>query len=228
MWFYVGVTKNPELRFGQHARSHHPIGSAIRKYGKDNMIYDLIACGTSEEMYALEASIVTEDFLKTQNTYNQKVGGIVSPAFNGKTHTEKSKMKISESLKGRVFSEEHRAKIGLKNKLRPHKPMSEERKLQVKECFLKWRENADPALLLELSKRNPHSEETKQKISNAHMKGALHHNAKAILQYDLENNFIAEHGSTRLASDATGLSQSVIQKCLKGLVQKPKFIFKYK
>ena len=228
LWFYVGVTKNPELRFSQHARSQHPVGHAIRKYGKEHMKYDLIAHGTSEEMYALEAYIVTEEFLKTQNTYNQKVGGIISPAFTGRTHTQDSKMKIAESLRGRVFSEEHRKKIGQKNKLRPYKQMSEERKLQVKECFARWRENADPDVLLEMSKRNPHSELTKQKISQAHCKGALHHNAKPIEQYDLNNTFIAEYGSTRLAADATGLTQSVIQKCLKGLVQKPKFIFKYK
>lgn len=227
-YFYVGVTKNPELRFGQHARSHHPIGNAIRKYGKGNMRYELIAFGTSEEIYAIEAYIVTEDFLKTQPTYNQKVGGIVSPAFTGKNHSETTKTKISQKLIGRVFSDEHRYKIGEKNRQRIIEPYSKERKEQSYSYLRKWRESASTEELRAAHKRSPHSEETKQKISNAHNKGANHHNARAILQYDLFGNFINEYGSIKIASNILGISESKISKIIRGLVKKPLFVFKYK
>lgn len=227
-WFYVGVTKNPDLRFQQHARSIHPIGNAIRKYGQESMHYELIAFGTSEEMYAIEAYIVTEEFLKTQPTYNQKVGGVVSPAFTGKHHSEFSKIKISEKLTGRIFSEEHRRKIGEKNKQRIIQPYSQERKQQSYSYLKKWRENASIDQLKQAYQRSPHSEETRIKISIAHQKGADHHNAKAILQYDLAGNFLCEYGSIKIASNTLGISESKISKIIRGLVKKPLFVFKYK
>ena len=83
-----------------------------------------------------------------------------------------------------------------------------------------------------------HTEETKQLIKDSRNKLvdqellnklSKERNSKIILQYDLENNFIKEHESIKVASKDTGLSESLIGKTCRGLVKNPgKFIFKFK
>jgi hypothetical protein len=54
-------------------------------------------------------------------------------------------------------------------------------------------------------------------------------NNKAILQYSLDGEFIKEFESIKVASNETGLSESLIGKTCRGVVKNPrKFIFKFK
>ena len=53
--------------------------------------------------------------------------------------------------------------------------------------------------------------------------------ARAIVQYDLQGNFIAEYPSVNEASRQTGLNRNSINQCLWGNCKRAKqFIFKYK
>jgi group I intron endonuclease len=54
-------------------------------------------------------------------------------------------------------------------------------------------------------------------------------NNKAILQFTLDGEFITEFESIKVASQVTGLSESLIGKTCRGVVKNPrKFIFKFK
>jgi len=75
---YIGVTKNTlKYRFKQHSKAETYLGNAIRKYGIDNFSIDCIYFYDNEEdSYDKESEIVTEEFIKLENNYNQKPGGI--------------------------------------------------------------------------------------------------------------------------------------------------------
>ena len=54
-------------------------------------------------------------------------------------------------------------------------------------------------------------------------------NAKAILCFDVDHNFIGEFGSVKIASDYLGIPDYSISKVLRGVSKKSSgFIFKYK
>ena len=54
-------------------------------------------------------------------------------------------------------------------------------------------------------------------------------NSKIILQFSLDGAFIQEHESIKIASQNTGLSESLIGKTCRGVIKNPKkFIFKFK
>lgn len=78
---YIGVhaTKTPNdsyLGSGKYLRN------AIKKYGKDNFLKEVIATFANErDMLDFESWLVNEDFIKTANTYNLKTGGIGSFSY---------------------------------------------------------------------------------------------------------------------------------------------------
>lgn len=54
-------------------------------------------------------------------------------------------------------------------------------------------------------------------------------NSKIILQFSLDGAFIQEHESIKIASENTGLSESLIGKTCRGIVKNPRqFVFKFK
>lgn len=54
-------------------------------------------------------------------------------------------------------------------------------------------------------------------------------NSKVVIQYSLNNEFISEYESIKIASIQTGCSESIIGKCCRGMIKNPrKFIFKFK
>lgn len=112
---YIGVHKLANTK-----RSRNYLGSglalqpAIEKYGKENFIRTTLAefsCGA--DAYKAEEQIVTEEFIKREDTYNLKIGGM---GCKGLTHSEETKAKLSAIHKGRVFSAETRAKLSASGK----------------------------------------------------------------------------------------------------------------
>lgn len=72
---YVGLHVTEDLD-DNYLGSGSQIRAAIKKYGKENFKREYIkVCESPEEMYALEAEIVNEDFVKRTDTYNMKTGG---------------------------------------------------------------------------------------------------------------------------------------------------------
>ena len=132
------------------------ISKAVRKYGKENFEREVlykrirsVETANAMEIWAIE---------KYKPEYNIAKGGL---GFNFK-HTEETKKKISESLKGRKgyflgkhFSEEHKRKISESNKGRAS-PMKN-----------KKHSDSSKALMSASQKGHKVSNETRKKISDA-------------------------------------------------------------
>ena len=82
-----------------------------------------------------------------------------------------------------------------------------------------------------------HSEETIQKIRDRRnvavdqdkMTQLSKENSKSVLQFNLDGEFVKEFFSIKDAAIETGCSESIIGKCCRGVIKKPrKYIFKFK
>ena len=115
---YIGQTsaKNPKTRWAGgsgYSRRNPVFYNAIKKYGWENFSHEILIDNiqTLEEANKLEIELITKYHTWIRdpkcNGYNTTPGG------SGRSHeqSKETKQKISNSLKGRVFSEEHLAKI---------------------------------------------------------------------------------------------------------------------
>ena len=125
---YIGVhaAENPEEDDGYRG-SNVPLKRAIRKYGRENFIREILfTYDTEEEAYAKEAEIVTLEFAARRDIYNIQTGG-----SGGNLHSEETKQKMRKPK-----SEEHKqnmskAKLGPKHPLW-HKHPSEETRQKMR------------------------------------------------------------------------------------------------
>lgn len=162
---YVGITKfSIEERFLQHTKRGFLLTEAIKKYGKQKFSVELVEkVESSEKAYKLEQYYIEKYNTKSPNGYNLTNGGDgifgweVTEKYRqecsdkvkqlhkekkvgmyGKTHTEETKKKMSESSKGkpkpwligRKVSEETKEKIRQVNLGKTH---SEETKKKISE-----------------------------------------------------------------------------------------------
>lgn len=203
---YIGITsKTAEDRFKAHCRSRkkYAIDSAIKKYGKENVILTVLAeCDNWELLCLLEQEAIEKFDTKYPNGYNLTDGGegtigvlvsentrkIMSLQRKGRLLSGETKDKISKSSKRNGISNETRLKMVLSRK--GFKPSIETRKiwsLQRKGRIasdetraklsqaLKGRTVSDEwrKKLSESNKGKKRSEETKRKNSDAR-KGFKH------------------------------------------------------
>lgn len=98
--------------------------NAIKKYGKCNFTKEILyVYQTYEEMNAKETELVTEEFIKNNNTYNIVTGGSSGIGQNNKGRTPWNK-----GLSGvQTYTGEHKQKISLGNK----KPKTEEHRKNI-------------------------------------------------------------------------------------------------
>ncbi len=96
---YVGVHNNKDQHY---LGSGKYISESINFYGKDAFERTILYSDLSkEEALKIEASIVTEDFVAREDTYNLVVGGGMPPSGSGTNHSQygTKKPKISQRMK---------------------------------------------------------------------------------------------------------------------------------
>jgi group I intron endonuclease len=108
---YVGLTNNYKRRCKEHKITHLSecvnIARAIKKYGWDNFTHTIVDSGLSLDVAnELEEFLIEELNTLAPNGYNLTTGG------NARIKSPESKAKTSASLMGRVFTAEHKDKIG--------------------------------------------------------------------------------------------------------------------
>lgn len=162
---YVGITKfTLEKRFLQHSRRGYALSESIKKHGKEKFSIELVEeVDSAEKAYELEQYYIKKYNTKAPNGYNLTDGGDgifgwepddefrkkcsesvkklhseKRVGMYGKTHSEETKQKMSETSKkifkswllGREMSEETKEKL---RKLNKGKKLSEEHKKKISE-----------------------------------------------------------------------------------------------
>ncbi len=154
---YIGCHKTKNLDDGYMGSGKY-LKHSIEKNGIDNFTKEIIAVfDTSEEMFALEADLVNEDFLAESNTYNLKVGG-----FGGFDYIN-SNIDMSETRKSNYY-------LGSKKYAEKYKEDIDFRERQI--CNNpEWQEAGRKALRKKYPegtfKGKSHTSETKSKISKS-------------------------------------------------------------
>ena len=122
---YIGVHKLKNTsKSRNYLGSGYALKPAIKKYGRENFTRVTLAeFSCSKDAYFAEAGMVTEEFLKREDTYNISLGG-----REGRPHTPESRAKLSAAHKGKIISPETRAKLSTATKGRPK---SEEHKAKI-------------------------------------------------------------------------------------------------
>ena len=149
---YLGVTtQSIKRRLSQHSGCESVIGSALRKYGRENFEIEILVVGAEDYIYNLEKRAIEMFGTIAPNGYNLKDGG------DGGQHTEQTRRKMSESARqsyanGRIHS---RAMFGKKHSEEVKMKMSESHKQLYAEGYTHPRGT--------LGKK--HTEETKRKMS---------------------------------------------------------------
>jgi group I intron endonuclease len=160
------------------------IYNSLLKYGVDAHIFEVLELCETEQLNNRERHY--------QDLYDSVANGlnllyVKSEHFNG-GHSDESKKKISDSLKGRTFTDEHKYRIGLNNSRRVMSPetkekhrlnglgkiVSAETKQKQSQSRLGYEHSAETkqkiAESLKGIKREPISEETRAKMSESQKK----------------------------------------------------------
>jgi group I intron endonuclease len=197
---YVGVTtKSLNERWKHHVFSSKNndlvFGAAIRKYGEDRFTMEVLEeCESRQHMLEREKFWIEElnSHVSQGCGYNMTMGG---EGVFGYNHTEEAKRSMSEKRKG----------------------------AQNHNFGKRWGREAHPPEFLEMmSKRhsgagNPmfgrkHSEETRRKIAAANKRRT--YTGTAVLQFDLEGNFMKRFESTQAAARSVeGSGNKILMVC---------------
>lgn len=111
---YIGQTcQKPETRFcnGKGYKANTHFSNAIDKYGWNNFEHYIIQDGLTKE----EANLLENLNIIVFNTTNPNFGYNLTTGGEQPTFSKEARQKLSKSLKGREFSEEHRKNIGIAN-----------------------------------------------------------------------------------------------------------------
>lgn len=187
---YVGQTKHPGKRKREHLGcakdgSEGKLYAAIRKYGEENFLFEVVENCEDEVVNEREVYWV-QYFDSFKCGYNMTSGG---DHFD---HSEETKEKIGNHFRGKHLSEEHKQRLreaNLGKKPPPHTPevlqrMSEsmkgkntgpksaEHRAKLAEARRKWKLTDEQKERIKADKK-PVSEETRKKLSEAG-KGRVH------------------------------------------------------
>ena len=167
---YIGIiSRTPQERWGSNGNNYRTsphFYNAIQKYGWNNFEHNILyedltkeeACQKEQELieyfhsmdrrYGYNSTSGGEIFIMNDET-KQKISERMRGNTNGLGHpcSEEKKQKISQSQKGRVFTEEHRQKLSSAAKER-HVPCSKEKRKTLSQNY----PNKKPVYCLELDK----------------------------------------------------------------------------
>ena len=162
---YIGQSIDIERRFRHYKRlsckDQVKIYNSFLKYGVNAHIFEVLELCDTEELNNRERHY--------QDLYDSVANGlnllyVKSEHFNG-GHSEESKKKISDSKKGKTFTDEHKYKIGLSNSRRV---MSAETKEKHRLAGLGRKASPETKEKQRQSKLGgKRSEETKRKMSES-------------------------------------------------------------
>ena len=223
---------------------------------KSNKIKSISNLGGQVISKKLHENISFEDSITLEKQIIQKIGRRdlhLGPLTNltdggeGRLNGKNSPESIEKSRQSRIKTNKRLREMG--HNFTP----SEETKMKLREINVgeknpMWGKTHTDEIKESHSKRvsgvnhpmfgKKHNESTKELIRESRSKSvdqelfnklSKERNSKTILQFSLDGEFIQEHESIKVASQNTGLSESLIGKTCRGVVKNPrKFVFKFK
>lgn len=225
---YVGLTTDLKTRQYNWNNLNQPyagnvITNARAKYGIDAFDFEILKECNDNELDYWEKYYIKELNTKKPYGYNMTEGGDGCPGY---IHSEETRKKISESLKGKTpwikgkhLSEETKKKLSIINK---GKKLSEDIKKKIGEAqkgekhwnYGKHWSEEDKEKLSESHKGKKQTEETKLKRIEKLRNGKL---SKTVLQINKDTNeVIAEFPSVSEVERQLGISISNVSNCCNG------------
>lgn len=198
---YVGQTNNPQKRKHEHLLeakngTEKLLYYAIRKYGEENFLFEVIE--DCEDELANEREVFwIGHFNSYENGYNMTTGG------DHFSHSEETKYKIGYAFRGKHLSEEHKQKLREANKGKKPPPHSPETLQKMSES-------------MKGKNTGPKSEEHRKNLSAAHKGKKLSEEHKEKLRAykasDETRQRLSEAGKGRVVSEETRKKMSEAQK----------------
>lgn len=234
---YIGETiqQNPEKRWKQHIQKINrndgcpALRDAIKKHGVTNFKFEILIICFDDDRYKYEIEYIKKYNSQVPNGYNILPGGEMGKSRLGIKHTEKSKIKMSESTKKfyienpnhyETYREKHKYsmnKVDISSAMRN----SEKWKQVVEEGRVGGNAHKD----------GQPSDETKNKIRESvlkyyedpdsnniekHREIMTACKGRKIEQYTINDTLVKEYISIRDAGRTSGVKKSNIQKVLSG------------
>lgn len=237
---YIGITSAPvKYRWytnGEGYKSQHLMWRAIQKYGWNNIKHIILLENLSKDM-ACECEkylIAKYDTTNREYGYNIYIGGDVGnhsiglteqqkehlrEINTGKHHSKETRLKMSQSHKGKVKTKEHLTNIG--NALRGRKLNDAQRK-KLSVAHKGYIETDTHKQHISVSMKqyiNGLTEEEKQKRIN----NLKNHNVVAVELYE-NGKFIKAFTSCRECADYIGVSPSMVCMWLSGKRKSSKYV----
>jgi len=162
---YIGVSKNPKLRFTKHCQKPNNsrrsiLSNAINAHGKENFALQILCQGLKDYCYEMESKLIAGYNTRQPNGYNITAGGLGYSGFSGENspmYGSKKSPELREHMRqmflGRPIPPEQRAKIsaslvGKKQSLetiekRRQKMIGQKRSEQSKQNMRGWKMSED-------------------------------------------------------------------------------------
>lgn len=210
---YIGQTIERDVqtrwKYGNGYVGSPYFNNSIKKYGWNNFEHNIIATDLSVD----EANKMEYELIEKYQTTDTRFGYNIMPGGRNSPMPEEIRRKISESKMGHFVSDETKRKISKnhadmsgKNNPRYGVHLSEETKAKIRANNKSW-----------MRKGIPRSEETKKKMRENHadFSGANHPQARAVVQLDLDGNYIRTFATVKEAAESIGQKGPNIIICCK-------------
>lgn len=177
----------------------------VNKYGIDDLSFEIVEQCNKEDLIRREQYYI--DTLYPIFNSRQKAENNL-----GFKHSKKSIQKMKESWKKREFTPELKQKLyeGRKNMSEESKKLQSDR---IKEAAKHRKPISEETRekFRQIGLKRTYSKETKKKFSDWHSNNSSV--AKPVIQYDLNNTYVAEYKSMNYASIITGVHVTNIGRC---------------
>jgi nitrogen regulatory protein PII-like uncharacterized protein len=238
---YIGQTLNSlEERWSHHkgnSSNCRYLKRAFQKYGVENFEMKLICICFDEDLNKFETQYINYYNTLVPNGYNlrqggnnakqhqetkQKIGETLREGYNSGRLVQKYKGKPNFNFRGHKHTDETKKKIS--EKMKGKQNSNQIGKIITEECRQKISEKA---------KSRTRNENTNKKISEALKKTNKETDVKItikrkVLQYDINNNFIASFNSLTEAAHKYDVSKAALSKTCNGKTKTCKgFIWKF-
>lgn len=220
---YIGIThrsvydrwKNGGIGYKKQKR----LWNAIKYYGWDNIIHDVLAIDLTLE----EACELEKEWIALYDATNKKFGYNLQLGGSSGLHGEETKKKFSNIAKERFKEPTNHPMYGRHHTKESIEKISEKAKERYKHEKNYWYGKHLPEevkkKISESRKGFKPSLKTRKKLGEVMSKrvGDKHFASKHVVQIDLKTGkIIAEYESSRIATCLTGIDNTGIQKCCRG------------